>query len=106
MGPAGSAIGLVSDVSDHTGTLGPLVTGVEGFGGLESQKIGFGFDGCSRFPERIDDSSHHFLDLGLSHLLESSRLLGFPSGVGSVDSFSNGLQVQLFVTDQLRSAKA
>jgi hypothetical protein len=106
MGPAGSAVGLVSYVSDHTGTLGPLHSGVESFGGLYSQKIGLGFDGCSRLPERVDDGSHHLFDLGFSHLLESGGLLGLPGGVGSVDLFGNGLQVQLFITDQLGSAKA
>jgi hypothetical protein len=106
MSPAGSAVGLVSYVSDHTGTLGPLHSGVESFGGLYSQKIGLGFDGCSRLPERVDDGSHHLFDLGLSHLLESGGLLGLPGGVGSVDLFGNGLQVQLFITDQLGSAKA
>jgi hypothetical protein len=105
MGPAGSAVGLISYVSDHTGTLGPLHSRVKGFRGFYCQKIGLGFNGGSRLPKRVDDGSHHLFDLGLSHLLESGGLLCLPGGVGSVDLFGNGLQVQLFITDQLGSAE-
>lgn len=93
MSPARSTVGLISYVSNHTGTLGPLHTRVEGFRGFNCQKRSFGFDRCSRLPERVDDSSHHLFDLGLSHLLESGGLLSLPSGVGSVDLFGNSLQV-------------
>ncbi len=106
MGPTGSTVGLISNVSNHTGTLGPLFTGVESFRGFYCQKIGFSFESSSRLPERVDDGSHHLFDLGFSHLLEPGRFLSLPSGVGSVDLFWNSLQVQLFITDQLGSAKA
>jgi len=45
MGPAGSTVSLIPHVSDNAGTLGPLYSGVEGFGGFNCQKGLFRFNG-------------------------------------------------------------
>jgi len=79
VGPARSTVRLVSNMSDDGCTFGPGFISVEGGGEIRSEVVGhenFGFDSVGR----VNDSSHHFFNLGFSHSFEFVVVSGSPSG--------------------------
>lgn len=82
VGPAGTAVGLVTDVVDHLEAAWPVLTSIEHNWELIGSSLPVGLFVEVNGPLRINNGSHHLADLVAGGTFELSVGGGGPSGVG------------------------
>lgn len=106
VGPAGSTVGLVSNVADHVLAFGPGFTGIEAFG-HRNQEVFSGFlDGLVKSPSWVHYGAHEFLGLFEGHAGEFGLRLGGPGGFSHVDDSNQLIVVDFGIFDKTVLAEA
>jgi hypothetical protein len=100
VGPAGTAVGLVTNVVNDGFTLGPGLTSVEVGGkvSVDGSSLGVEVEG----PVGIDNGTHHLAELLTGGTVEAAGGSGGPGGGGVVDVLDVSLKVnRLLAHDEL-----